>query len=77
MFTSGLLCLYKPKNWSSSDCVVKIRNILQAAMRKESGKKKEKIKVGHGGTLDPMVSKRIIDLRFVVFHDCNNMTTTD
>lgn len=36
--------------------MVKIRNILQAAMRKKSGKKKEKIKVGHGGTLDPMVS---------------------
>mmetsp|Transcript_12227 Transcript_12227/g.19915 ORF Transcript_12227/g.19915 Transcript_12227/m.19915 type:complete len:251 (-) Transcript_12227:2274-3026(-) len=53
MVRSGLLCLYKPRNWSSSDCVVKIRNILQAHMRKQTGSK-QRLKVGHGGTLDPM-----------------------
>lgn len=53
MVISGILCLYKPRNWTSSDCVVKIRNILQGHMRKKTGSK-QRIKVGHGGTLDPM-----------------------
>lgn len=38
---SGFLNLYKPLNWTSHDCVAKIRRILHQK------------KVGHGGTLDP------------------------
>jgi len=52
---SGLVCLYKPKDWSSSDVVVKIRSMLtNVAREKLSLSKKPKIKVGHGGTLDPL-----------------------
>eukprot|EP01038_Epipyxis_sp_PR26KG_P008926 gene8926-12037_t len=50
---SGLCAVYKPKNWTSSDVVSKIRLMLEADMRKSLGRK-VKIKVGHGGTLDPL-----------------------
>ena len=47
---SGLVCVYKPKAWSSSDVVVRIRNILHAGAKKLYGMKRRfKIKVGHGG----------------------------
>lgn len=49
---SGLLCIYKPPRWSSSQCVVKIRRLLEAETKKRGMRKK--VKVGHGGTLDPM-----------------------
>ena len=41
---NGWLNLNKPKNFSSSDCVNKIKSILKAR------------KVGHAGTLDPMAT---------------------
>lgn len=43
----GILVLYKPQNWTSSDCV--------AVCRRALGVKGIK-KVGHGGTLDPMAT---------------------
>ena len=43
----GILVLYKPQNWTSSDCV--------AVCRRALGVKGVK-KVGHGGTLDPMAT---------------------
>lgn len=43
-----ILNIYKPKTWTSYDVVAKIRGIL----RNYTGNKK--IKVGHGGTLDPL-----------------------
>ena len=45
---SGFLNVDKPPGWTSSDVVAKIR----AAF----GLRKRKIKVGHGGTLDPMAT---------------------
>ena len=45
---SGFLNVDKPPGWTSSDVVAKIR----AAFRL----RKRKIKVGHGGTLDPMAT---------------------
>eukprot|EP01041_Mallomonas_annulata_P005385 gene5385-10772_t len=51
---SGLVCIYKPKDWSSNDVVVHIRNILQNGARESTGRKGIKIKAGHGGTLDPL-----------------------
>jgi tRNA pseudouridine55 synthase len=48
--------VYKPKGCSSSDVVEDVKRILENAMgkvRKVRGKKSG-IKVGHGGTLDPM-----------------------
>ena len=43
----GILVLYKPQEWTSSDCV--------AVCRRALGGKGIK-KVGHGGTLDPMAT---------------------
>ena len=43
----GILVLYKPQEWTSSDCVAVCRRALGV-----KGKKK----VGHGGTLDPMAT---------------------
>ncbi|TAF55912.1 MAG: tRNA pseudouridine(55) synthase TruB [Oscillatoriales cyanobacterium] len=40
----GFLNLYKSRDWTSHDCVAKVRRILQQK------------KVGHGGTLDPMAT---------------------
>ena len=45
---SGFLNVDKPSGWTSSDVVAKIR----AALRL----RKRRIKVGHGGTLDPMAT---------------------
>ena len=45
---SGFLNIDKPSGWTSSDVVAKIR----AAF----GLRKRRIKVGHGGTLDPMAT---------------------
>jgi tRNA pseudouridine55 synthase len=52
---SGLVAVHKPQDWTSSGVVARIRNVLSKGARdalKCSGK--VKIKVGHGGTLDPM-----------------------
>jgi tRNA pseudouridine55 synthase len=53
---SGLIAVYKPKEWSSSDVVGKVRNILRNGAKEAANKKtgKVNIKVGHGGTLDPL-----------------------
>jgi len=40
----GFLNLNKPKNWTSHDCVAKVRRLLNIR------------KVGHGGTLDPLAT---------------------
>jgi tRNA pseudouridine55 synthase len=50
---SGLIAIYKPSGWSSAAVVGKIRWILESELSKAHGKK-SKVKVGHGGTLDPM-----------------------
>ena len=51
---SGLVAIFKPIGWSSNDVVAKIRNELRVGARKESNGGRCKIKVGHGGTLDPL-----------------------
>jgi tRNA pseudouridine55 synthase len=52
---SGLLPIYKPTNWTSSDVVAYVRKTLEFEARDRLGtKKRPKIKVGHGGTLDPL-----------------------
>ena len=45
---SGFLNVDKPPGWTSSDIVVKLRTAF--------GLRKRKIKIGHGGTLDPMAT---------------------
>jgi tRNA pseudouridine55 synthase len=53
---SGLLAVFKPKNWTSFDVVAKIKRILQVELQEKYGLKATKLKVGHGGTLDPMAT---------------------
>jgi len=50
---SGLVAVFKPKDWTSSDVVSKVKGILSKGMEDRCGKR-FKIKVGHGGTLDPL-----------------------
>lgn len=52
---SGLVAVFKPQNWTSSDVVAKVKYTLQRGAQAASGStRKFKIKVGHGGTLDPL-----------------------
>ena len=58
----GVLVVHKPQNWTSFDVVAKVRNTLQDHLRghghKFTGRKK--LKVGHGGTLDPMATGLLV-----------------
>lgn len=58
----GILVVHKPQNWTSFDVVAKVRNTLQDHLRghghKFTGRKK--LKVGHGGTLDPMATGLLV-----------------
>ena len=51
----GVLAVYKPQGWSSADVVGRVRWILQTTLRDRLGEKR-KVKVGHGGTLDPLAT---------------------
>jgi tRNA pseudouridine55 synthase len=53
LIPSGLLAVRKPKDWTSNDVVQKVRVLLQREAKAILGEKR-KVKVGHGGTLDPM-----------------------
>lgn len=58
----GLCAVHKPMDWTSQDVVSYIRGMLERDARergvvlakRRSRKSKKKIKVGHGGTLDPL-----------------------
>jgi tRNA pseudouridine55 synthase len=52
---NGILLIDKELNWTSFDCVAKIRSIVRSV----DGKK---VKVGHAGTLDPLASGLLIIL---------------
>ncbi len=60
----GLCAVYKPLDWTSNDVVSYIRGMLERDARNRGAKlakrksrsKTKKIKVGHGGTLDPLAS---------------------
>lgn len=54
MVPSGLLPVFKPQDWTSQDVVGKVKNILRSGVRDRTNGQKVKIKVGHGGTLDPL-----------------------
>jgi len=60
--TSGLLAVHKPISRSSADIVSKIRYILTSGISEKTGlpRKKCKVKVGHGGTLDPLAEGVLI-----------------
>jgi tRNA pseudouridine55 synthase len=50
---SGIIPIFKPKGISSNSAVQRIKYILQNELRYRSNSK-VRVKVGHGGTLDPM-----------------------
>lgn len=52
----GLLLVDKPSGWTSFDVVGKIRSIIA----KELNIKPKKVKVGHGGTLDPAATGLLV-----------------
>ena len=63
--SEGLFAVEKPLNWTSSDVVTNIRGILERDAKSRGSKvvsvlsrhnKSRKVKVGHGGTLDPLAS---------------------
>lgn len=58
---SGLLAVYKPTGPSSSDVVEKVKKMLiTGAKSLGDNRSKAKLKVGHGGTLDPMATGVLI-----------------
>ncbi|MDR3209899.1 MAG: hypothetical protein LBT36_04650, partial [Oscillospiraceae bacterium] len=52
---TGILVVNKPEGWTSQDVVAKLRGVLRAAMRENDAARKA-LRVGHGGTLDPMAT---------------------
>lgn len=63
LITEGLFAINKPLNWTSSNIVSYIRKMLEHDTRKRGiipgkvgTKSKRVIKVGHGGTLDPLAT---------------------
>lgn len=63
LLAEGLLAVNKPINWTSNDVVSYIRILLEKDTRQRGGtvaklksKGKRKLRVGHGGTLDPLAT---------------------
>lgn len=66
LLSEGLMAVNKPLNWTSQDCVGYIRRMLERDTNarggtvvkptKRRGNKSRKMKVGHGGTLDPLAT---------------------
>jgi len=63
--SEGLFAVDKPLNWTSQDVVSYVRKMferdcrergLQVAKLKKRGNKNKMVKVGHGGTLDPLAT---------------------
>ncbi|GAX21360.1 tRNA pseudouridine55 synthase [Fistulifera solaris] len=55
----GLFAVHKPLNWTSSNVVSYIRGILERDARTRGAKlprRRPRIKIGHGGTLDPLAT---------------------
>ncbi|KAL1500359.1 hypothetical protein AB1Y20_013022 [Prymnesium parvum] len=55
---SGILVVDKPANWTSNDVTTRIRNTLEKFCKKLGHRimRKRRLKVGHGGTLDPLAT---------------------
>ncbi|MEI7838778.1 MAG: tRNA pseudouridine(55) synthase, partial [bacterium] len=52
---NGILLIDKDIDWTSFDCVAKVRSIIRSIEGK-------KVKVGHAGTLDPLATGLLIIL---------------
>ncbi|ODV62866.1 pseudouridine synthase PUS4, partial [Ascoidea rubescens DSM 1968] len=67
---NGVFAVFKPSGYSSSELVVKLKKIFQKSLlfeddmkqilRTKKKKRNQRIKIGHGGTLDPEASGILI-----------------
>ena len=59
---NGFLVVDKPSNWTSSDVVGKVRGTLEKHFRAygHSFRRRSRLKVGHGGTLDPLATGLLV-----------------
>mmetsp|Transcript_30463 Transcript_30463/g.93094 ORF Transcript_30463/g.93094 Transcript_30463/m.93094 type:complete len:352 (-) Transcript_30463:84-1139(-) len=59
---NGIVVAYKPQNWTSFDVVAKARGCMEGDLRKAGHvfKRRSRLKVGHGGTLDPMAEGLLV-----------------
>ena len=55
MSLNGIIIIDKPADWTSHDVVAKLRGALRGADKQKPGAAKS-LRVGHGGTLDPMAT---------------------
>jgi len=58
----GLLVVHKPQNWTSFDVCGRLRGVLERHLRLHGHKfrARRRLKVGHGGTLDPLAEGLMI-----------------
>jgi TruB family pseudouridylate synthase (N terminal domain) len=70
LLTEGIMAVHKPSDWTSNDVVSYIRGVLERDARSRGSRsaqfagtgarglnnRKQVIKVGHGGTLDPLAT---------------------
>lgn len=58
----GFLVVHKPQGWTSFDVVGKIRGVLEKHFKRLGHKfgRRSRLKVGHGGTLDPMATGLLV-----------------
>ncbi len=60
-FKEGMILpFHKPMEWTSTDLVRKIKNLIQRAFREKNDQRNVKLKVGHAGTLDPLAEGMLI-----------------
>lgn len=60
-FKEGMILpFHKPMEWTSTDLVRKIKNLIQKDFREKKGDRAGKLKVGHAGTLDPLAEGMLI-----------------
>lgn len=52
---NGVVAVHKPRGFTSFDVVARVRSVLERAVRVKT-KQRRRVKVGHGGTLDPMAT---------------------
>ena len=59
---NGFLVAYKPQGWTSFDVVGRVRGVLEKHFKSLGHKfgRKSRLKVGHGGTLDPMATGLLV-----------------
>ena len=68
-FANGIMAVHKPRGWTSADVTHRIRGVLQRRYRELTGEY-SRIKVGHGGTLDPDATGVLVVVAIVLDRTC-------